>query len=1442
MVRLLLALFVGILFVMSASGQTIQSSGVGTGNWNDAASWTPNTVPTAANSTSIVINSGHTINYDAAVTGGVDQVTVSGILGINSGITMTLANGTGNEITVNSGGTLTVTGILAFGGIPVKTVLVNGSLNNSGSLTGVTAAKLTFGSGSNYFHQFADGGTIPAATWNANSTVNIVGYTSGNSTPPSGLSQSFGHFVWNAPGQDVTISLGGLPTTVNGNFSVVDTGADALFYSAGGAGNTINIGGNFNVSGGVLGWTSGDAASSTINISGSVNISGGYVQFADDQNLTINLTGNFTLSGSGQIDLSASTAITNVNIQGNYTYSGGDLFIGGGTGNINFTGASTKTFTSTLVPSGPVNYSVATLSTLVVSGSNFVGGDGNFTLNGTLQLGSTDSGGALQTGTAAGNIRVAGTRTYATNSSIIYNGSGPQFIGNGFPSGGDVNLTINNSSGVTLSSSLDIVALRVLTLTSGNITIGAQTLTINGTVAGSGGIVGGATSNLVIGGTGNFGTLTFNGTNQLFNFTLNRTSSGLVTLGGSLTILGTFTHTAGTLDIGSNTLTISGAYGPANPDDLSVTSSSTLIVNGTGTLPSDVGFIGTTLGTLTLNRSGATFPTTSSIEITNLNLTSGIFSDGSGVAISPGGTITRSSGSIASNPSNTTNTYNVVYTSGTISTGPELPGNTTALANLSKTGTGTLTLAGAVTVNGTLTLSSGSFNAGSNAINLKGNFVSSAASTLTSSSITFSGTTILSGSTSPVFGAITISGSLTPSSSFQVNGNLVNNGTLNAGSATTTFGGNTTISGSSATSLNNVTISGTLVAPASTALNIAGNFVNNGTFNHNNGSVTFNGATTISGSAASNFFGVTISGTLNAPSSTTLGFAGNLVNNGTFNNNSGTVAFNGTVLAQSITGSSTLILNNVTVSNPVSPGVSVNSTVRLNGIFTLGSGGIFDADGSGSGVFIVSSSSQTAGGMINTLSTPANFSGNVRVERYIHGKTGGDYRYMSMPITNGFLSLWRNSIFVTGTFSDHNTNADNANITNSGNTNPSVFSYNSTTQAYVGLTGPAATTTIPLSNTVGYSAYDFNDGAVTATYIGTIGKGSISVPISNTTNNFNLVPNPYPAPIDWDNVTKTNVNNAMYIRVDKASVFSSYVNGIVTNAPFVGWTGEVAVGQSFFVSSSGSGNSLGFKEGDKTTNGFYFLRKETPDNYFRVTLASAATDQQDETVIHFVKNATDGMDSEFDAVKLKNGDPLSPKDGKADMHLNISSYLEGAAAEYSINTMDELVGPKIVKLNVSEVKPGKYSLHFSDLSMLSLGYKIILIDTYLNTETIVSDGDDYEFEVNAEAESAGTTRFSLRINGELVVTGLEPEWNGIKIYPNPVTDKIQIQLSTEEEKSLRSIELYDVRGITITNSSMDSNLLIPGLKTIDMRSNASGVYVLYIKYGDMVKSTRLIKK
>ena len=80
-------------------------------------------------------------------------------------------------------------------------------------------------------------------------------------------------------------------------------------------------------------------------------------------------------------------------------------------------------------------------------------------------------------------------------------------------------------------------------------------------------------------------------------------------------------------------------------------------------------------------------------------------------------------------------------------------------------------------------------------------------------------------------------------------------------------------------------------------MNVARDWTNNGTFNHNNGAVRFNGsgAQAIGGATVSSFFDIFIEtfSSVTGPSGGTINVAHNWTNDGAFNANGGAVHFNG---------------------------------------------------------------------------------------------------------------------------------------------------------------------------------------------------------------------------------------------------------------------------------------------------------------------------------------------------------------------------------------------------------------------------------------------------------------------------------------------------------------------------------------------------------------------
>ncbi len=422
------------------------------GNWSTLATWekyngstwSAATVAPNSTNTGIYIMSGNTVTVTSNVS--VDQLVVNsgGILINNSGITLTIANGSGTDLDVS------------------------GTFQNAGTVTISGSAAINYQSGGKYQHNFTTtAGTIPAATWTAGSICEIIGYTT-NSTAPSGL-QSFSNFTWNCLSQTSDINLGGGLTSIGANFTISSTGTKQLQLAGGNA--NFSVGSDYIQTGGNLALSTSSSASNTLTIAGNYSQSGG----------------TFSI-------VNGSSATGTVRVAGNYSHTSGTITVGGNsstTAGFQFNKSGTQTFTSGGTVSGNVDYTVNSGSTLSL-GTNIVGGR-NFTLSsgGTLEIGST--AGITSSG-ATGNIQSSGTRSFNSGADYTYNGTLAQVTGNGLPSTIS-DLFLNNSTGLTLSNTVSVSS--IIAFTSGKITTGSNEL--RSTNSSTSSITGQSSSNYIIG-------------------------------------------------------------------------------------------------------------------------------------------------------------------------------------------------------------------------------------------------------------------------------------------------------------------------------------------------------------------------------------------------------------------------------------------------------------------------------------------------------------------------------------------------------------------------------------------------------------------------------------------------------------------------------------------------------------------------------------------------------------------------------------------------------------------------------------------------------------------------------------------------------------------------------------------------------------------------------
>lgn len=396
------------------------------GNWgatstwqssHDNVTWGNATLIPTSTANSITVMETHTVSVAAGVT--IDQTIVNGTLNVNSGVTLSIANGTGTDLDING------------------TMYVNGTLSNNGLIDSSSEAAMRFEAGSNYIHKnTTDAGTIPGATWDLDSTCNITGYTT-NTSAPGGLNQAFGHFVWNCPGQSSGINTKGSLTDIGGDFTVASTGTGVL-YLAGTTGETspnIAIDGDFILTGGTLCLTDGSGAPE-VHVSGNYNQTAGELVLCDSASASseLHLHYGFSLLG-GEFNNSNGSATVY------FDKSGSELFV-------EASGYSMSGPIAFVHNTGTILYFVTPTSLIQNSNANCT-----FTMenNTTMVIGHPQ--GISLTGNT-GCIQVGGTRTYSAQADYRYYGSSSMVTGTGLTS--CRNLIIDCTPSVTLTADATI--------------------------------------------------------------------------------------------------------------------------------------------------------------------------------------------------------------------------------------------------------------------------------------------------------------------------------------------------------------------------------------------------------------------------------------------------------------------------------------------------------------------------------------------------------------------------------------------------------------------------------------------------------------------------------------------------------------------------------------------------------------------------------------------------------------------------------------------------------------------------------------------------------------------------------------------------------------------------------------------------------------------------
>jgi hypothetical protein len=354
-----------------------------TGTWESAPTaggctvWTAATLTPTSTASTITIRNGHTATVTANVT--VDQVTVDvgGQLTVNTTKTLTLNNGTGDDLTVN--GTLTVSGTVAMGSS------VSTNVTSSGTTT-VNSGGLITGAGGN-------GSTRSVLTISSTSTSTIAGGITGGlyQIDLAGLVSISGN---------ISVTTNSV-ITITGNVSVTSAGSINMGGSTGSACN-INSGGIVDYASGSTNTVTGGSS----GVNGTTVASGGTLKLRGTSVITSTTGGPVTVASGGNLEIGSTAGIAASGATGNIQVAGARTFNTGG--NYSYIGTAAQ-ITGTALP--------ATVNNLTINNS---GGDVTLTNAATTVSGAlTLTSGDLSTGTGANVLTLAAAATCNGTTDVI---------------------------------------------------------------------------------------------------------------------------------------------------------------------------------------------------------------------------------------------------------------------------------------------------------------------------------------------------------------------------------------------------------------------------------------------------------------------------------------------------------------------------------------------------------------------------------------------------------------------------------------------------------------------------------------------------------------------------------------------------------------------------------------------------------------------------------------------------------------------------------------------------------------------------------------------------------------------------------------------------------------------------------------------------------------
>ncbi|MET4075179.1 carbohydrate-binding protein [Hymenobacter sp. UYCo722] len=326
---------------------------------------------------------------------------------------------------------------------------------------------------------------------------------------------------------------------------------------------------------------------------------------------------------------------------------------------------------------------------------------------------------------------------------------------------------------------------------------------------------------------------------------------------------------------------------------------------------------------------------------------------------------------------------------------------------------------------------------------------------------------------------------------------------------------------------------------------------------------------------------------------------------------------------------------------------------------------------------------------------------------------------------------------------------------------------------------------------------------------------------------WQLLGNPYPAPLDWSTVTpaqRPGLDAAMYVYQSTgqyAGTYRSYANGIGTSPLVVAGSGYFAR-----VSTAGTPGAVNLTNANRVTSfapqpvfgrGLADVRPQ-----LRLTLAGASL--HDDAFLYLQAGATAGIDAEFDATKLPNpvGLDLATLSGTRPLAINGLPLLSAAEV--------------VVPLHLRVPQAGSFTLEVADLA--DFGTTTVLLRDALTGTQQLATGGRYAFTLATAA--SGTGRFSLVLRPAAVTaTRAELSAATVSIYPNPAHGRFTVLLPPLPGQAAVRATLFNALGQAVLSRGIALNAA-GAMAEFSTQGLAAGVYTLRLQAESQTLTKRLV--